>query len=220
MKNRRMVQGLGAVAWAAAISMCGAQEPATNDLVKGQTITQDFEGELDARWKISGSEISEERAHGGSKSLKVGKQAELILSSNQDLPVRVSMWIWDAGEKFTENANGPAWGVGLANKFQFAIRIIWRRYLDGNKVYAWFNTENNKWFTPKNTRIGRKEGWSQWVFDFTNPEAVKVTCNDKPVALDAEWTPKGAVSVFLMAGKDGGALFVDDITVEYPEPTP
>ncbi len=220
MKRYHVMRAVTAVAWFAAGVIGEAQEPAMKVLAKGETITQDFEGELDARWKLTGADVSDERAHGGSKSLKVNKQAELIFGSNEDLPVRVSMWIWDAGEKFTENANGPAWGVGLANKFQFAIRIIWRRYMDGNKVYAWFNTENNKWFTPKNTRIGRKEGWSQWVFDFTNSEAVKVTCDGKPATLDAEWTPKGAVSVFLMAGKDGGPLYVDDVTVEYSEPAP
>jgi len=213
MKNTIRRWTMTAAALAAGCGLAMAQEAA---LEKGQTITQDFEGELDARWKLKAAEVSEEQAHGGTKSLKVKGQAELVFSPGKELPVRIRLWVWDAGEQFSANAMSHAWGVSTEKGFQFAVRTVWRSYMDGNKVYAWFNTENNKWFTPKNTRVPRKQGWSEWVFDFTNPDAVTVAGNGQKVALEAQWTPKGAVSVFLLGGKDGGDFFVDDITVEYP----
>ncbi len=185
-------------------------------LARGQTLAQDFEGALDPRWRLDRAEVSEEQAHGGKRSLKVNGQAQLVFSDADELPVRITLWIWDAGTQFTANANGPAWGVSTGVGDKFAMRIIWRSYHDGNKVYAWYNTGENQWFNSKNSRVPRKAGWSQWVFDFTNPDAVKVTGDGRPVALVEKWTPRGAVSVFLMGSRQGGPFYVDDVTVEYP----
>ncbi len=201
---------------AALTAGCGLALAQGAALEKGQTITQDFEGELDPRWTLKKAAVSEEQAHGGAKSLKVEGQAELVFSPGKELPVRIRLWVWDAGEQFSANAMAGAWGVSTEKGFQFAVRLIWRSYMDGNKVYAWFNTEDNKWFKPKNTRVPRKQGWSAWVFDFSDPDAVTVTGNGRKVPPDAQWTPKGAVSVFLLGGKDGGPFYVDDLTVEYP----
>jgi hypothetical protein len=192
----------------------GAARPSA--LARGQTIAEDFEGTPDPRWEMDRAEVSSEQAHGGRRSLKVNGQAQLVFGNANDLPVRVTLWVWDAGGRFQSNANGPAWGIGTAQGDKFAVRIIWRRYMDGNKIYAWFNTGENQWFNPHNTRIPRKDGWSRWVFDFTKPDAVQVTADDRAASLDAQWTPKGAVSVFLLGSREGGPLYVDDITVEYP----
>jgi hypothetical protein len=66
--------------------------------------------------------------------------------------------------------------------------------------------------------VPRKAGWSQWVFDLTDPEAPALTGDGKAVRRIApKFAPNGAVSVFLMGSREGGPFYVDDIRVEYPE---
>jgi hypothetical protein len=188
-----------------------------NALAAGQSVSEDFEGKLDPRWKLDRSEAGGEQVHGGNKSLKVNGQAELVFGRYEDLPVRVTMWIWDAGAKLGQNGNGPAWGVGTAMGDKFAVRQVWRKYLAGDREYSWLNTAQGQWFSPHPSGVPRKAGWSQWVFDFSDPKAAKVTGDGNAVRrLDARFTPSGAVSVFLMGSREGGPLYVDDIKVEYP----
>ncbi|HUT56993.1 MAG TPA: hypothetical protein VNA25_03850 [Phycisphaerae bacterium] len=191
------------------------------DLKAGERIACDFEGKLDARWKIEGAKLSADQAHGGKKSLKLDQRHQAVLRfGDDDLPVKVSMWVFDAGKQFgKEGVNGPAWGVRTAGGNKFAVRTCWRPYLAGDRDYAWLNTGQNQWFSPHPCRLTRKKGWGLWVFDFTNPKAVKVTLDGKPITtLDAKFTPSGAAAVYLMGGDaKAGALYVDDVTVEYPK---
>jgi len=185
----------------------------------GQTLTADFEKPLDARWQLEAAEPSTEKAHGGRMSLKVERTARLVFGRYDDLPVRITMWIHDAGATFgTGTADGPGWGVVTGVGDKFAVRQMWRTYLAGDRGYAWLNTGENQWFSPHPSGVNRKTGWSQWVFDFTGPSTVKVSGNGQAVTrLTPKFTPKGAVAVFLMGSRQGGPLYVDDVKVEYPK---
>jgi len=185
----------------------------------GRTLAVDFEKPLTGRWQLEAAEPSTEKAHGGRMSLKVERTARLVFGRYDDLPVRITMWIWDAGAKFgAGTANGPAWGVATAVGDKFALRQVWRKYLAGDRDYAWLNTGEGQWFSPHPSGVPRKPGWSLWVFDFTDPAAVTVTGDGKAVRrLTPKFTPKGAVAVFLMGSRQGGPLYVDDVKVEYPK---
>ncbi|MBI3831142.1 MAG: hypothetical protein HY291_16605 [Planctomycetes bacterium] len=189
----------------------------------GPSITADFEGAFDARWKIEGAEVSEEQAHGGKKSLKLaeGQSAALSLGAKNDQPVRVTMWIYDNGKKLGAgvSATGPGWGVKTGAGDTFCLRTCWRPYLGGDAGYVWFNTGENKWFTPHLAKVPRKEGWNEWVFDFTDPKAPKIACGGIKVSnLTEKFVPAGAVAVCLIGGQTStGPLYVDDIRVEYPK---
>jgi len=105
--------------------------------------------------------------------------------------------------------------TGVGDKF--ALRQVWRKYLAGDRGYSWLNTGESQWFSPHPCGVDRKTGWSEWVFDFTDPSAVKMTGNGQAVTrLVAKYTPAGAVAVFLMGSRQGGPLYVDDVKVEYP----
>jgi len=183
---------------------------------KGQTVTIDFEKKLDDRWKLEGAAVSGQQKHGGSKSLKVDNLARFVFGEHEDLPVRVTMWIYDAGAKFgKQGVNGPAWGVVTADGDKFCLRQVWRPYLGGDSGYSWLNTGENQWFSPRACGVGRKQGWSEWVFDFTDPSAARITGNGQAVRrLTPKFTPRGAVAIYLLNGK-GGPLYVDDIKIEY-----
>ena len=186
-------------------------------LKAGDSIAIDFEKPLDeARWKLDGAAPSSEQAHSGKQSLKVERTATLMFGEFEDLPVKVTMWIYDSGAKFGKaNNNGTAWGVVTAAGDEFCIRQMWRPYLNGDAQYCWVNTGENQWFNPHPAGVNRKTGWSLWTFDFSNPEAVKVFSDVGAIrGLNAKFTPKGAVGIYLLNGS-GGPLFVDDIVVEY-----
>ncbi|MCZ7646260.1 MAG: hypothetical protein M5U26_13420 [Planctomycetota bacterium] len=189
-------------------------------LEPGQTLAVDFESEPDARWHIEGGAPVEEQAHGGKKGLKLteGQSAVCTFADEEDLPVKVSMWVWDAGKKLgKKTANGPAWGIKDGNGNKFCIRPTWRKYLDGDNQYAWFNTGENQWFSPHPAKLARKDGWSLWVFDFSDPAGGKVTRDGEAVGtLDPKFTPKGAAALYFLGGdKEAGGVIVDDIQVEY-----
>jgi len=188
-------------------------------LVAGQTLTLDFEKPLQmARWTLESSGPSGDQKHGGSKSLKVGAECRFVFGQYDALPVKVSMWVYDGGAKLgQQSGNGPGWGVVTAVGDKFVLRQCWRPYLAGDTQYAWVNTGENQWFNPHPAGVSRKAGWSKWVFDFSNPSAVKVTCNGSPVqGLNPKFTPTGAVALYFVGGS-GGPLYVDDVTIEYPK---
>ena len=193
------------------------QEAGPAALAAGQSLGETFEGKLDPRWKLDRAEPSAEQAHGGSKSLKIVGEAELVFGRYDDLPVRVTLWVWDAGAKLGQNGNGPAWGVATAASGKFAVRQVWRKYLAGDREYSWINTSEGQWFNPHPSGVPRKAGWSEWVLDFTDPKAVKVTGDGNALKhLIPKFTPQGAVSVFLMGSEQAGPFYVDDIKVDYP----
>ncbi|MCW8132876.1 MAG: hypothetical protein KIS92_21190, partial [Planctomycetota bacterium] len=153
-------------------------------LAAGETISVDFESAPDGRWHIEGAAQSEEQAHGGKKSLKLieGQSAILNFGEDDNLPVKVSLWIYDSGIKLGKNSvTGAGWGVVNADGDRFALRTCWRKYLGGDTEYAWFNTGENQWYSPHPAKVSRKQGWNECVFDFSDPAAPKVTVNGQPL---------------------------------------
>lgn len=187
-------------------------------LEPGATLTLDFEKPLEAaRWTLEKSELSGEQKHGGAKSLKVGGQARFQFGDLDPLPVKITLWVYDSGRKLgNQSGNGPVWGIVTADGDKFCLRQCWRKYLSGDAQYAWVNSGENQWFSPHPAGVNRKQGWSQWVFDFSNPAAVKVTCDEAPVkGLTPKFTPAGAVALYLDGGDAIGPLYIDDVTIEY-----
>ena len=185
---------------------------------RGETLAVDFEGALDARWSLDGAAASDAQAHGGTKSLRVDREARLTFGRQDDLPVRVTMWVYDGGATFgKKSANGPAWGVATAMGDKFCLRQVWRTYLAGDRDYSWINTGETQWFSPHPSGVLRKTGWAEWVFDFSDPAAVSIAGSGKAVGrLVPKFTPKGCVMVYLLGSRQAGPLYVDDIKVEYP----
>ena len=186
-------------------------------LQPGEKITSDFEGPLDQRWTVEQAVLSTEQSHGGKHSLQISRTAQFKFSQETDLPVKVTLWVFDNG--VNNGPNGPAWGISSATGDKFCIRQVWRTYLNGDKFYSWLNTGENQWFSPHPTGVNRRGGWLEWVFDFTNPQNITVTGGGTLVkGLSTKFTPAGAAGIYLLNG-DAGKLFVDDITVEYPKGT-
>jgi len=188
----------------------------SNAMKPGQRYNEDFEGSLNDRWSGKDMEISSEQAHGGSKSLKIPREAEFLFGERkrEDIPAKISMWVYDPGKNM-KSGNGIGWGVETTLGDKFAFRQAFRPYLNGSQRLAWFNTAENTWFTP-HPSVGRTKGWSNWIFDFSTDPAT-ITVDGKPVAgVDAKWLPKGAVALYFV-GSGTGPLFVDDVTVYYPE---
>lgn len=188
-------------------------------LQSGETIALKFDKPLDdKRWTTEQCVLSSEQAHSGKQSLKISGTARFRFSAYDDLPVKVTMWVYDDGTKHGKNTvNGSAWGVIPAIGDKFCVAQVWRTYLDGDNSYAWVNTGENQWFNPHPGGLPRATGWVQWVFDFTDPKAIKVTGNGQSVkGLIPKFTPTGATSVYFLAG-DNGPLYIDDITIEYPK---
>jgi hypothetical protein len=195
-------------------------------LKPGDNLQVDFEQDLDpARFILEGATVSDEQAHGGIKSLKLekGQQARILIGDQDNLPVRISMWVYDEGKTFGKQfITGGAWGVQTAVGDKFVISQAWRSYLDGDTGYVWFNTGENQFFNPHPIHADRQKGWSQWVFDFTNPQKPLISCNDKEVGTlqPAKYIPAtGATALFFLSG-DGraGPIYIDDVSVEYPKP--
>lgn len=187
-------------------------------LAQGQTIREDFEGEPSDRWELNNAEPSSDQAHSGRRSLKVSGSAKLLFGAERrtDLPVRVSMWVYDSGARGGKSGNGPFWGMQNTLGDQFVIRMTWRPYLRGNSDYAWFNTAQNRFFTPNPTKVGRSTGWSQWIFDYTGATP-KITKDGEHISdVPDQWSLDGAVAITLSNGNPGGPLYVDDIVVDYP----
>lgn len=192
-------------------------------LAIGATLLCDFEKDLDARWTLAGgAAVAEGQAKSGTHALRLGRKqsARLALGDQEDLQVNVSFWTFDAGTRHGRKAvTGAAWGVRMADGNLFAIRQMWRPYLDGDADVAWCNTGENQWFSPHPTGLGRSEGWNHWTFALTGASAVVerdgrrlAEARLKPVRL----IPTGAVGlVFLGTEMVGdGDLLVDDVTVQ------
>lgn len=186
-------------------------------LQPGDKITCDFERELDKRWTVEQTVLSTEQAHGGKQSLKVNRGAQFKFSQFDDLPVKITMWVYDSGAKNgKKGVTGPAWGVSPATGDKFCLLQMWRPYLDGDNTYTWINTGENQWFSPHPAIVKRQVGWVEWIFDFSDPKNVTVTGGGQPVqGLIPKFTPSGAVSLYMLGGSE--AVYVDDITVEYPK---
>jgi len=202
----------------------GARRAATGPapLAAGESLSVDFEGELGSRWHCEGAAPSAEQAHGGKQSLKLieGQLAVLTFGADDDLPVKVSFWVFDNGKKLGKSSTtGGGWGIKTGDGDRFAFRTCWRKYLGGDDDHAWFNTGENQWYSPHPAKLPRKPGWTEWVFDFTSPATPKVIMGDSAAGtLDPKFTPKGAVAVYLVGGdSQAGPLYIDNIKVEYPK---
>ena len=212
--------------WPVVVKMGEARRRKTTTALKpGETLHVNFAQSLDpARCILEGATISEEQSHGGKESLKLenGEQARILLGDQDNLPVRISMWVYDGGESYGRaSINGGAWGVQTSVGDNFVIRQCWRRYLNGDTGYSWFNTSENQYFTPHPVRAPRRKGWSQWVLDFTNPQKPSLSCNGAELGPlePAKYVPStGATSLFFLGGDSkAGPIYIDDITVEYPK---
>jgi len=191
-------------------------------LAAGESLCVDFESAPDAHWHLEGAAPSEEQAHGGKKSLKLieGQMALLRFGGEDDLPVKVSLWVFDNGKKLGKaTATGAAWGVRDADGNKFCLRTCWRSYLGGDSQYAWFNTGENQWYSPHPSQLSRKDGWTEWVFDFRDPAAPKITAGGQALGNTVpKYIPKGATTVYLLGGDSStGPVYVDDLAVEYPK---
>ena len=185
-------------------------------------LNYDFERPLDARWSLEGNAaVAEGKAKSGAKALRVSPQskATLTFGGQDDLPVRVTFAAFDGGATHGKNgASGQALCLRTAVGDLFAIRQLWRGYLDGDADVCWFNTGENQWFSPHPAGLGRTPGWNIWSFEF-NAGKVMVERDGKRLELaPARFTPTGAVAlVFLGSDAVGDPdLWIDDLTVSYP----
>ena len=190
-------------------------------LTPGSTLKVNFEGALDPKICIlKSAAVSEEQSHEGKKSLKIddNQEALIVFGEQDNLPVRISFWIYDGGEtRGATAANGACWGVQTAVGDKFVFTQIWRSYLDGDHRYCWINSGENQFFSPHLSVFGRTKGWSQWVLDFSNPSKPLISnaSKESPALEPVKFIPaSGATSIYLRGGCS--PIYVDDIVVEYP----
>ncbi len=188
---------------------------------EGVSVEFGFGGKNDSLWILKGAEIVRSLP-GGRKGaglqIEKGKSASLIFGNSETpIPVRVSMAVYDAGEKFgTKSVDGSAWGlVGSDGEFYGPVRF-WRKYLGTDKNHAWVTTEKSGWMSPGYARIPRKTGWSEWVFDLTDPTSPALTVNGRRADFPKEGLPAGAAGVTFRGGSEKTPLYVTDVRVEYP----
>ncbi len=198
------------------------EEDEITTLRPGETLRIDFSDEPDPElWHLGGAERSREHVRSGDYSLRLGsgQEARLIFGGEEDLPVRISMWIHEEGVQRPDatSGEGPRWGVITGIGDILAIRVAWRGYLDGDQGYSWTDTGENAWFNLNWARMPRRSGWSEWVFDFSDPDDPSVVSRGQRAAISDERMPDGAVGIYLHGSSAGGPLHVDDIVVEYPE---
>ena len=187
---------------------------------KGDTLMIDFEKPLDPRWKLEGAELSVEQAHGGKRSLKLGagNVATFVFGKEDNLPVKITMWVFEPGKKLgASDVNGSAFGVTIADGSHFCVRNCWRSYLAGDTNYSWVSTAENQWFSNYCSAITRKEGWHAFVFDFSNPKEPRIGSEGEMVEeATKKWMTRGAIGLIFVGGEaNGGPLYIDDISIEY-----
>jgi len=194
-------------------------------LAPGGTLTYDFERALDARWSLEGdAAVAEGKAKSGTKALRIGRQGKAVLTfgGQDDLPVRVTFAAFDGGAKHGKEAGiGQALCLRTAGGDLFAIRQMWRSYLNGDGDVYWFNTGEGQWFSPHQTSLGRAPGWNTWTFEF-NAGKVVVERDGKrldPARLTpARFIPSGAVALVFLGPEAIGdpEMWIDDVTVSFP----
>ena len=191
-------------------------------LTAGGTLNYDFESPLDARWSLEGdAKAAEGKAKTGARALRISPLGKAVLTFGgpDDLPVRVTFAAFDGGVKHGgSGANGQALCLRTAVGDLFAIRQMWRGYLNGDADVVWVNTGEGQWFSPHQTHLGRAPGWNSWSFEF-NAGKVVVERDGKRLELaPARFVPTGAVAlVFLGSDAVGDPdLWIDDLTVSYP----
>ncbi|MEX0886029.1 MAG: hypothetical protein WD009_06275 [Phycisphaeraceae bacterium] len=197
-------------------------DPNAPDVLQpGGHIAIDFTDELDpGQWTLEGAARSDERARVGDHSLRLGAgdTARFMFGDQDNLPVRITMWVHEEGVRRSGgNGEGPRWGVVTGIGDILAIRIAWRGYLAGDQEYAWTNTGDNRWFNLSGSDVPRRAGWSQWVFDFTDPQNPRISANRQDANISTQSTPKGAAGLYFSGSSDAGPLYIDDILIEYPD---
>ena len=194
-------------------------------LASGASISQDFEGDLDPRWKLEGgAEVAGDQVHGGAKALRIGRRqsASLRFGDQDDLKVRITFWAFDNGAKHgKKGAEGTALCLRDANGDLFAIRQMWRGYLGGDGDVVWVNTGENQWFTPHPSGLGRQPGWNHWTFDLTGDQPIIERDGKRLEAsrlTPAKYAPTGAVGLHFIGPSDprDGDLWIDDLVIERP----
>ncbi len=188
-------------------------------LSPGQKLEFDFADGKSDGWILNNAEITSSLPGGRKGSgLKISdkQSASLIFGNSEEgLPVRIVLSVFDAGDKYgAKNLNGSAWGVfGNDGEF-YGPALFWRKYLGTDGNHAWINTVKDGWLSPQYARIPRKAGWHEWIFDFTDSAAAAVMLDGKKVAFPTGGLPDGATGISLRGGADKSALFVTDVKVE------
>ncbi len=190
-------------------------------LAKGASLEFGFGGNSDSLWILKGAEISTslpDDRKGAGLQIGQGQSATLAFGNNETaLPVRVTMSVYDAGEKFgTKAVDGNAWGlVGNDGEFYGPARF-WRKYLGTDANHSWVTTAKSGWMSPGFARIPRSKGWHVWIFDLTHPEAPFLTVDGVKAVFPKGGLPTGAVGITLRGGAEKAPLYVTDVKVEYP----
>ncbi len=201
----------------------GSDRPAP--LAAGGALTYDFERALDARWSLEGdAAVAEGKAKSGTRALHLGRLGKAVLTfgGQDDLPVRITFAAFDGGAKHGRQAgNGQALCLRTAVGDLFAIRQMWRGYLDGDGDVCWLNTGENQWFNPHPAGLGRAAGWNIWTFDFSAGQVVVERDGKRldPARLaPARFIPSGAVALVFLGPEVIGdpEMWIDDLTVSFP----
>ena len=210
--------------WPVTVKMGTARTDASKPapLVAGGALNYDFERALDARWSLEGNAaVAEGKAKSGTKALRIGQQskATLTFGNQDDLPVRVTFAAFDGGAKHgSQGANGQALCLRSAVGDLFAVRQMWRGYMNGDTEVVWVNTGENQWFNPHRAGLGRAPGWNSWSFEFSAGKVVVERDGKRLELAPDRFVPTGAVAlVFLGSDAPGDPdLWIDDLTVSYP----
>ena len=191
------------------------------NLSKGASLGFGFGGKNDVLWILKGAEIANSLPGGKNGSglrMANGQSASLVFGNHETaLPVRVTMSVYDAGEKFgTKSVDGNAWGlIGSDGEFYGPV-LFWRKFLGTDTNHSWVTTTKTGWMSPGYARIGRSKGWHEWVFDLTDPSAPSLTVDGRKADFPKGGLPAGAAGITLRGGAGQTPLYVTGVKVEYP----
>lgn len=193
----------------------------------GARLAYDFESAPDARWELRGGAApAEGEKSQGARALRVAhaQSARLRFGAEDDLPVRISFAAFDGGARRGKKAAlGQALCVQTADGNLFALRQVWRPYLNGDGEWCWMNNGENQWFSPHPAGIPRSQGWNRWTFDLSDPSAPTIACDgrrlDAKRLQPARFIPSsGGVALEFLGPADAGdqPLWIDEVVVELP----
>jgi hypothetical protein len=195
-------------------------------LVAGDRLAYDFEQPLDERWTLTGATLSAEEKAQGAQALRIGSGQSAILhfGDQDDLPVRITFAAFDGGaRKGKTSATGQALCLQTADGNLFAMRQVWRGYLNGDGEWYWMNNGENQWFSPHASGVKRATGWNRWTIDCRDPAALVVERDGARV--DAKrlqplrFVPAtGGVALAFLGPAEAGdpPLRIDDLVIELP----
>jgi len=180
-------------------------------------------------WKTQG-DVSVDAAKdrqggkGGAMKLAPGSMAVWKLRDG-DGAGKVTIWVHDDGTRPADsNARraGPQWGIIDHNGRVLAMGMTYAPYLAGGKTYCsaeYIPTKKEQpWFGLQYLGQNRKDGWTQWTFDFDAEKGLRISRDNKVITryLWSKSKVGGFVGVAMIgdAGEGPGqTLWVDDVSV-------